>query len=207
MAETITAKITKVNKNGFQVEGWQNWFNLSKGYEDSITIPGVGAEVEFTYSPWKHPETGKTTFYTDNLVAVTQVAVPEPAPAKSYDGMQPVPVSDRGVTTTAPDEAPRIEPEPVPETAGPVLGTHAYTSLSIERQVALKAAVETLNHCEGEYKSLVDAQSAVLFLASMYNAFLRSEKTAEEVAEPAPPDDLVPLPSEMTAPPPEYQGD
>ena len=122
--------------------------------------------------------------------------------------MQPVPVSDRGVTTTAPDEAPRIEPEPVPETAGPVLGTHAYTSLSIERQVALKAAVETLNHCEGEYKSLVDAQSAVLFLASMYNAFLNNSETpAEKVPWPATPDDLVPLPSEMTAPPPEYQGD
>lgn len=218
MAETITKKITKVNDNGFQVEGYENWFNLSNSYQ-GVPIPPVGTEIEFTYKPWQN-KAGKTIYYVGEIIPVTQVAGPAmptmaagPTPPgtltnlspSEYEGMQAA-----AAPTPAPvAQAPRTEPEPLSADTGPVLGTHAYTSLSIERQVALKAAVETLNHCEGKYGTLAEAVDAVTYLAGEFNAFLNGSRELEPIAGVAMPDDtLVPTPSEMDGDPgpEEYRG-
>ena len=206
MDETITKRITKVNKNGFQVEGYENWFNLSKSHEQQITIPPVGTEIEFAVNRWPVPNSDKIMWFVDEIIPVTQVAAPQPA--KSYDGLQQS-ATHAAVPTPVPvAEPPRTEPEPVSAEPGPVLGTHASTELSIQRQVALKTARETLQSVRGVYDTVEDAQAAVRYLFYENCALLSGDglSPAEEVPWPATPDDLVPTPSEMSEPPPDYTG-
>ncbi len=200
MADTqpISAKITAASQkgDGFKVEGFDNWFNLTNDYQ-GILIPPVGTEIEFKYKPWMNPKSHKTAYYVDEIIPVSQVGAPQAAaPPQSLAGPHVAP-------TPAPvAQAPRNGPESLSQDAGPVLGTHAYTDLSIQRQVALKAAVETLNHCEGKYTDLATASDSVLFLAEKYGEFLNGS-----IAGVAMPDDtLVPTPSEMSEPGPEYTG-
>ncbi|KKK81105.1 hypothetical protein LCGC14_2816790, partial [marine sediment metagenome] len=137
MAETqqkLTKRITKVNKNGFMVEGYENWFNLSKSHEDSITIPPVGTEIEFTYNPWTNPTTKNVTYYVDEIIPTIQIASPvaanQPAPthAASYADMQ------AASTDRAAMEAPRT----APESLTPDPGSFAYRdTIGIPRTACL----------------------------------------------------------------------
>ena len=212
MAETIVKRITKVNGNGFQVEGYADdqWFNLSKSHEDQITIPPVGTEIEFTFNRWLVPNSDKIMWFVDEIIPVTQVAAPiqvagNSYAANSYARQQQAAAQAAAPTPMSRGEPPLDGPQAVPEPSAPVLGTHAYTSLSIERQVALKAAVETLNHVQGEYENPNEASSTVLWLAEAYNSFLNNRDNG--LADVAMPDDtLVKTPSEMAEPPPEYRG-
>ncbi len=208
MAETITKKITAVNENGFKVEGYENWFNLSTTYQGS-PIPGIGAEIEFTYNPWKNPKSGKTVYYVNEIIPVTQVGTPA-APAQTfaaatYEGMQaaaaqPAAAADMAQAASPAPEPPRIEPEPV----SPVLGTQAYTSLSIENQVALKSAVKLLIGVYGgtAHEPKDDGELSRLAVNAMVIAdeFRDNFLQRQAVADTAMPDDtLVPTPSETLA--------
>lgn len=224
MAETIAKRITAVNDKGFQVEGYSDWFNLSTTYQ-GIPIPPVGTEIEFVYKPWLNPKSHKTAYYVDEIIPVTQVAAPDrpefvrqaDAP-KSYDGLQqavaPAPVASTPVPSLAPvAEPPRNGPEPVSADAGPVLGTQAYRDISIPKQVALKTAIDLLVGTYGgtasDEKAHIEltrlAMNAMVMAEQFYEHFLNNSEIG--VADVAMPDDtLVPTPSQMDAPPPEYRG-
>ena len=213
MDETITKRITKVNKNGFQVEGYENWFNLSKSHEDQITIPPVGTEIEFAVNRWPVPNSDKIMWFVDEIIPVTQVAAPQPA--KSYDGLQQS-ATHAAVPTPVPvAEPPRTEPEPVSAEPGPVLGTHASTELSIQRQVALKAAIELLVGVYGggacDEKSVEELQHLVdnvVYVADNlgYRLLLGGAQKLREVSQRIADDSLVKTPSQMAEPGPEWQG-
>lgn len=201
MAETITKRITAVNKNGFQVDGYQNWFNLSKSHEDTIAIPGVGTEIEFTYNPWTNPATKKVTYYVDEIIPVTQVGAQSVAGPHVPGNMAPTP--------TPVAQAPRNGPEPLSQDTTPVLGTHAYTSLSIENQVALKSAVELLIGVYGvtAHEPKDDGELSRLAVNAMVVAdeFRDNFLQRQAIADVAMPDDsLVPTPSESRT---AYRGD
>lgn len=212
MADTqpISAKIIAVSQkgDGFKVEGYDNWFNLTNDYQ-GIPIPPVDSEIEFKYKPWMNPKSHKTAYYVDEIIPVTQVAPPQSVAGPHVPGnMAPASVASTPAPTSAPPaQAPRNGPEPLTADAGPVLGTHAYTSLSIERQVALKAAIEVLvgvygggaaeRREEGELSQL--ALNVMGIASQLYDYFLSNSEG--RVADMAMPDDtLVPTPSEDRRP-------
>jgi len=202
MADTppITAKITAVSQkgDGFKVVGYDNWFNLSNDYQ-GVAVPSAGTEIEFTYKPWLNPKSHKTAYYVDEIIPVTQV----PAPTAAAPAAAPTPA--------AAAEPPRTGPGPVPEDAGPVLGTHASTELSIQRQVALKTAIEYL---VGAYGGAASEEKPAEELDGLITNALYVARGLAPALQPAPfagaamPDDtLVPTPSEMAAPLPEFRGE
>ena len=202
MSDTVTE--VDVAKESFKLAEGNVWVSHTKLEWRKGLGPPLSVGMKITFEGFQ----SKGRWYANNitLVPTTQVAAPQPAPAASYDGMQhPAPAPVASAPTPAPvAEQPRNGPEPVPADAGPVLGTHASTELSIQRQVALKAAVETLNHVQGEYEDLANAVDAVLFLADTYSGFLNNHAPVADVAMPD--DGLVPTPSQMAEPGPEYRG-
>ena len=212
MAETITKRITAVNENGFKVEGYENWFNLSTTYQGT-PIPPVGTEIEFKYNPWPNPKSGKTVYYVNEIIPVTQVAAPAPS---SYDGLQqaaaPAPVASAPAPTTPTPVA--EPPRNGPESVTPDPGSFAYRdTVGIPRAACLKDAVEALTGICGAaaLEPLTGDQLANLAvnIVRLANLLYRDYYVmqGQAIADVAMPDDtLVPTPSEMTEPPPEYRG-
>ena len=207
--QPISAKITAIHDNGFKVEGFDNYFNLSNSYQ-GIPIPPVGTEIEFAYKPWQN-KAGRTIYYVDEIISVTQVAAPPVGPPPvAQTTTHPQSVAGPHVpgnmapTPTPAAQPPRIEPEPVSQDTTPVLGTQAYRDISIPKQVALKEAVRALIGVYGgdavnakspeELSGL--AQNIVGLAGALYGGFL--DRTI------APDDSLVPTPSESRT---AYRGD
>ena len=200
MAETspITAKITAVNQNGYQVAGYDDWFNLSKSYQ-GVPIPPVGTEIEFKYNPWLNPKSNKVVYYVDEIIPVTQVG-------PSYAGLQQAAAPPAAPTPTPVAEAPRTGPEPLSEDTGPVVGTQAYRDLSIEKQGVLIRAVEALGivYAGGAAERLSDTQIENLAANITRLGDRIYARYYRRIADVAMPDDsLVPTPSEAGDPGPE----
>lgn len=221
MAETITKRITKIHGTGFMVEGYENYFNLSKSHEASIVIPPVGTEIEFTYNAWTNPTTKRVTYYVDEIIPVTQVAASVQrnpgVPPASYDGLQQAaataPVASTPVASPAPVAQP---PRNGPERPQPDPGSFAYRdTIGIPRTACLKDAGELLAsvYAGGASELLSDEQlgnlaSNITRLANLLYQRYYVHNSLMDIAKQAMPDKypshvaiaddtLVPTPSDI----------
>lgn len=217
MADTqpISAKIIAVSQkgDGFKVEGYDNWFNLTNDYQ-GVAIPPVGTEIEFKYKPWLNPKSHKTAYYVDEIIPVTQVAAaPVSPPPVAQTTNHPQSLAGPHVpSTTAPPPAPVAQvPRNGPESVTPDPGSFAYRdTIGIPRTACLKDAGELLAsvYAGGASELLSDEQldhlaANITRLANrLYERYYMQGPNI--IADVAMPDDTpVPTPSEADSGPQE----
>lgn len=207
MAEAVElqGRITQVTKkqDGFKIDGYQDWFNIGR-YYSGPALPPAGSQVSFEYDPWTGDD-GKTRFQVRSLTVANGAGQPAPvaSPPAPDPAPAPAPTPTGPATTPQPqsyDEYRAANGSPQPETASPEPGTFAYrdtvieprTRHSIERQVALKAAVETIVGAGGLNREteLPEAlKVAVLHMADEFIDWLEDIPPPEvesESVEPSP---------------------